>query len=55
VLVATAHAAKFEAIVEPLRMEAIEVPFSLKTLLDRNSSFSEVGSNLIELSQLYSK
>ena len=42
VVVATAHPAKFESIVEPLIHKTIAVPESLKALLDRPSVFESI-------------
>jgi threonine synthase len=49
VLVATAHPAKFESIVEPLIGRAVEIPPALAELLDRPSRASEIGASLDEL------
>ncbi len=48
VLVATAHAAKFREIVEPL-VAPVPVPQNLQHLYDLPSRFSEIGSTLSEL------
>ena len=42
VIVATAHPAKFEAVVEPLIGEPLKVPPSLKKLLEQPSHFEEI-------------
>lgn len=42
IIVATAHPAKFESIVEPLIGRSIEVPETLKALLNRPSVFEEI-------------
>ena len=49
VLVATAHPAKFETVVEPLVGRAIEVPEPLARLLDRTPVEREIGPALDEL------
>jgi threonine synthase len=46
VLVATAHAAKFREIVEPLRGEAMPVPAHLQELFERPAAFDEIDANL---------
>lgn len=43
IIVATAHAAKFETIVEPLIGKTISVPPALERLLSRNSVFTEIA------------
>jgi threonine synthase len=48
VLVATAHAAKFREIVEPL-VGTVAVPVNLQHLYDLPSRFSEIGPTLSEL------
>jgi len=42
IIVATAHPAKFESIVEPLIGNALTVPESLQALFDKPSSFEEI-------------
>ena len=49
VLVATAHPAKFNDVVEPLIGEAVPVPPALAALLDLPSVQTEIGPNLDEL------
>ncbi len=49
VLVATAHPAKFESIVEPLIGRHVEIPPALAELLDRPSQAAEIGASLDEL------
>lgn len=46
ILVATAHPAKFESIVEPLIGEEVPVPAELQTLLDRPSHIQEIEPTL---------
>jgi threonine synthase len=48
VLVATAHPAKFETIVEPLIGHAVPIPPALSEILSRQSSFKEIDPNLNE-------
>lgn len=54
VLVATAHAAKFETTVEPLIGRTIELPPSLAELENRQAQYSIIGSDLAELSAVLS-
>ncbi|HEU4409817.1 MAG TPA: threonine synthase [Polyangiaceae bacterium] len=54
VLVATAHPAKFESVVEPLVGHAVEVPESLARLLDRPPVEREIGPEPGELKALLS-
>ena len=49
IVVSTAHAAKFESIVEPLVGETIEVPKALQTLLTKPSVFKEIKPVLSSL------
>ncbi len=49
VLAATAHPAKFETIVEPLIGREVEIPESLKPLLDAESRFRTIDPDLGEL------
>jgi threonine synthase len=49
VLVATAHPAKFETVVEPLVGRAVEVPEPLARLLDREPVEREIGPHLDDL------
>jgi threonine synthase len=51
ILVATAHPAKFESIVEPLIGTTVKVPEKLQTLLLKNSVKKEILPTLSELSQ----
>jgi len=46
ILVATAHPAKFESVVEPLIGETVEIPRSLAAILDRPSRALRVQPNL---------
>jgi threonine synthase len=46
VIVATAHAAKFREIVEPLTGEAVPVPESLMRLFARPTAYTEIPANL---------
>ena len=52
VLVATAHPAKFDEIVEPLIGRSVDVPAALARLLDLPSSSVEIGPELAELRTL---
>ena len=49
ILVSTAHPAKFESIVEPLVGREVEIPPALAELLDKPSSFTEIGTDLQDL------
>ncbi len=49
VIVATAHPAKFESIVEPLIGERVELPAQLRELLERPSRFEEIDADLDQL------
>ena len=49
VVVATAHPAKFESIVEPLVGRAMEAPPALAALLDRESACEEIEPSLAAL------
>ena len=51
VIVATAHPAKFETIVEPLIGRAIELPARLAELLDRPRRFTEIEPDLDALAR----
>jgi threonine synthase len=46
VIVATAHPAKFESVVEPLIGRVLETPPSLTELLARPSKFEEIDPEL---------
>ena len=46
ILVGTAHAAKFESVVEPLIRETVPVPSSLEAILSRSSRFTSIEPNL---------
>ena len=50
IVVATAHAAKFDAIVEPLLEITIEPPAELAELLEWPASFQTIDADLAELS-----
>ena len=52
ILVSTAHAAKFETIVEPLIGQQIPIPKVLAELLGRESHVTEIDANLQELAKL---
>lgn len=52
ILVATAHPAKFETIVEPLVGRTLEVPPALQALLGRSSSSDEIDPTLFALQRL---
>lgn len=54
-LVATAHPAKFETIVEPLIGQPVPVPASLAGLLDMPSHVQDVAASLDELKQVIEK
>jgi len=49
IIVATAHPAKFETIVEPLIHQKIPVPPALAALLSKPSHFKEIGPELREI------
>jgi len=49
IVVATAHPAKFETIVEPLIHQKIPVPPALESLLTRPSNFQEISASLKEV------
>jgi len=49
IIVATAHPAKFETIVEPLIQQKVVVPPALSELLSKPSNFTEIKSNLESL------
>ena len=49
-LVATAHAAKFESVVEPLINAQVPVPDNLQALLSRESRYETIAPNLAGLS-----
>lgn len=51
VIVATAHPAKFESIVEPLIGREVEVPETLKSILSRESRFDVIEPNLQALTE----
>ena len=51
VLVATAHAAKFESVVEPLVGETVPVPEPLAAILSRPSRYRSIDSGLGSLAQ----
>jgi threonine synthase len=46
IIVATAHPAKFESIVEPIIGQKIPVPEALKNLLNQQETFFEIDANL---------
>ena len=48
---ATAHPAKFEAVVEPLIGHEVGVPASLRSLLERPTSYVAVAPRLAELAK----
>ena len=52
-LVATAHPAKFEQVIEPMLDEKIPVPEPLLHLLNRKQQYKEISISLGELSKLY--
>ena len=52
VVVETAHAAKFDAVVEPLIGHAVAVPEALAQLLDRPTRYSEIEASLDALRQV---
>ena len=49
IIVATAHPAKFESIVEPLIQQKIEVPSLLLELLSKPSHYKEINADLKEI------
>ncbi len=49
IIVATAHPAKFETIVEPLIGQEVEIPSALKELLNRPTNFVEIDPDLAQL------
>jgi threonine synthase len=49
IVVSTAHPAKFEQVVEPLINTEIPIPENLKQLLDKETSFKQVGKEYREL------
>ena len=49
IVVATAHAAKFESIVEPLIGRTVELPPALADILDRERRYSRIDANLDSL------
>ncbi|MDP6146385.1 MAG: threonine synthase [Gammaproteobacteria bacterium] len=51
VIVSTAHPAKFENIVESIIQETIDIPTNLMTILEKESVFTEIDSNLSTLKQ----
>ena len=53
IIVATAHPAKFDTIVEPLIGHKVDVPEVLARLLDKESSFEEIGPRLEELTERF--
>lgn len=52
ILVATAHAAKFESVVEPLIGRVVPVPARLAEALERESRSEEIGPELDELREI---
>ena len=50
-VMATAHPAKFENIVEPIIQESIDVPTNLMTILEKESAFIEIDSDFTSLKQ----
>ena len=49
ILVATAHPAKFEAVVEPLVGREVDVPHTLASILERPSESHEIEPELAAL------
>ena len=49
ILVATAHPAKFESIVEPLIGEAVPLPKSLSNIMSRSSQFTRIDADMASL------
>jgi threonine synthase len=49
IVVATAHPAKFESIVEPLLGRTLDIPESLAELLGKPSHLKEISADLQEL------
>ena len=52
IVVATAHPAKFESIVEPLVGHAVPVPSALTEILGKPSRFEEIEANERELTRV---
>lgn len=53
-IVATAHPAKFEAVVEPLIGHTLPIPESLVPLLEKPSRYSELDPSLVHLQEVLS-
>jgi len=51
IVVATAHPAKFETVVEPLVGRTLEIPPALRELLERPSRFTEIDATLEALTR----
>ena len=49
VIVSTAHPAKFENIVEPIIHKTIDIPINLMSILEKESVYTEIDSNLSSL------
>lgn len=51
IIVATAHAAKFESIVEPLIGTTVPIPDALERILDRPSRYQTIDASMISLGE----
>ena len=49
IIVSTAHPAKFENIVEPIIHQTIDIPINLMSILEKESVYTEIDSNLSSL------
>ena len=49
IVISTAHPAKFEQVVEPLLNTEVPIPANLKQLLDKETSFKQIGKEYREL------
>jgi threonine synthase len=49
IVISTAHPAKFEQVVEPLLNTEVPIPENLQQLLDKKTSFKQVGKEYQEL------
>ncbi len=53
IMVATAHPAKFENIVEPILQQKIQVPEHLKALLDKKQHYTQIAPEMDQLCKAY--
>lgn len=53
IIVATAHPAKFETIIEPLIQKKIDIPVELLKLLSKASNYKKIPSQLIDLQKYF--